>query len=89
MYIINQHGHYFHLQCSIDISKLINFKEFSTLEELYSYIIEHQGLSKDEVEGTEFIISYDNCYKILEFGFQESSLDLKSTIEDFINEYTL
>lgn len=89
MYIINQHGHYFNLQCSIDNSKLINFKEFSTLEELYSYIIEHQGLSKDEVEGTEFIIRHDNCYKILEFGFLESSLELKSTIEDFINEYSL
>ncbi len=53
------------------------------------YLAQLKGLSKDEVEGTEFIISYDNCYKILEFGFQESSLDLKSTIEDFINEYTL
>ena len=57
-YLVNQNGHYFAVECVIDI-EAANCQQFETLSDMYDHICQSQNLHLDEIEGSEIWFNKD------------------------------
>lgn len=88
MFISNNDGYYFVVDCSIDVTKLVKCDIHKTKEDMYKFVSESLDLHIDEVEGNEMhitdaLICYDSrcCGEDIE--------DSGLSVEEFINTFEM
>ncbi len=90
LYLLSKTGGFYVIDPSvtIDKSKLVDVKEFNTLEDLYKAAMARDNLDRDEVEQLELTIKKNKNDIVCKSGDPfNGSTKIKGSVEDFISKH--
>lgn len=87
-YVMNQHGHFFVVEVSIDEASLSGCKLYDTYDALMAAASQLHSLSREEVEACEYVVKDTKDGPAI-FGDRGFSEPVTGSVEAAISQYTM
>ncbi|PXX95863.1 hypothetical protein [Halomonas sp. LBP4] len=87
-YVMNEHGHFFVVELSIDEAKLSGCELYDTYDDLMDAVCRRHSLSREEVEACEYVVkdTKDGPAIFEDRGFSEP---VTGSVEAAISQYIM
>lgn len=87
-YVMNEHGHFFVVELSIDEAKLSGCELYDTYDDLMDAVCRRHSLSREEVEACEYVVkdTKDGPAIFEDRGFSEP---VAGSVEAAISQYIM